>query len=376
MPSSPTSDAMDRQIERETDINDSQGESFISLTFQEDPRGLGMSLARRKDGKIYVRSVIADSQAADMDIEINDTLFKIGKHEIGEYELDKAAWTSLVNYIKVAPRPLHVVLKRIHKDDVDVDADVDADVEDSRSHHSGDNRHMTASKPTSPINTNVESIHTVNTTESQTYASANNTDTVELDGSAKQTEADMQQLKKIVSKLYIKEKEATTPLKSVLSLPFNIKGTHANSSSSGGSSSSCHPLYLISYNRKLLRTGELRVVVKGALWNVPVNRMFFLFNDYLLITIANTTTGNEGTNVIDMSIELFTCKLHNDVINSSSNDTVGSKDIMNGLSFDLISPAHGTINIVAGSSEDKQAWLAAIFFAMCSDVGEEEKVLG
>lgn len=90
------------------DKNQSQ---LITVIFQDGP--LGVTLRRRsKDGVVFVHDIIENSQAVNMNINIDDELWAIGQSEIGDVALDKDAWKGLVEFIRFSPRPLKAVWKR------------------------------------------------------------------------------------------------------------------------------------------------------------------------------------------------------------------------------------------------------------------------
>jgi hypothetical protein len=97
---------------------DKQQSQLITVTFQEGP--LGVTLRRRsEDGVVFVHDIVEDSQAVNMDINIDDELWAIGQSEIGDVALDKDAWKELVESIRLSPRPLKAVWKRYDNDTED-----------------------------------------------------------------------------------------------------------------------------------------------------------------------------------------------------------------------------------------------------------------
>ena len=202
---------------------------------------------------------------------------------------------------------------------------------------------------------------------------------------------DLLELKALVDKLVVRDKDSTGRSQSA-----GKSGAAATLSSIGAglhsisemispelaqltlSSSGCsRPDYLVKYGRSMLRTDELFLINKGALFKTQAKRHFFLLTDVLLIAALIQA---EGKYLLEHIIELPTCKVH------SGNYTFGGTSTLDGqaggkdadlakLSFDIIWPG-GTVTVVVRSAEDKEIWLLNLFLAICENVDTEDRVLG
>jgi ankyrin repeat protein len=161
---------------------------------------------------------------------------------------------------------------------------------------------------------------------------------------------------------------------------------------------------LVKEGRRLLRSGEVQVKSKGALWSSQSRRMLFLMTDILLVAIPQ---GHQY--VVDHVIDLQACKvscecqgqgqdpveksavgsvaaaLANVVSeglkqqggSSSSSSISGTASSLQGNQqlFQITWPG-GTLEMTASSVDDRDEWLSSIFEAVCDCVDEEGRVLG
>ena len=74
---------------------------------------LGVTLKRRpNDGPIYVYNLIENAQAIDKDIQINDEVWSVGSHFIGQNPVTKEEWEKLIEIMQKSKRPLRIVWRR------------------------------------------------------------------------------------------------------------------------------------------------------------------------------------------------------------------------------------------------------------------------
>lgn len=82
---------------------------LVNVVFSDGPLGITL---KRRNGAVYVHDIMPNTQALDLDIRLDDELWSIDDSIIGVYKLDKLAWNSLLEYLKVSGRPLKTTWRR------------------------------------------------------------------------------------------------------------------------------------------------------------------------------------------------------------------------------------------------------------------------
>jgi hypothetical protein len=86
------------------------GHIVIDVYFEEGP--LGVTLKLQITGDIVVTTIIDDSQAINLDIVVDDSLWAVDESIVGLSHLDKDTWARLVSFIKQSTRPLKMSFLR------------------------------------------------------------------------------------------------------------------------------------------------------------------------------------------------------------------------------------------------------------------------
>lgn len=89
-----------------------QDSAYFPVVFQPGPLGIVFHRPPSSD-YVYVKDIIAGSQAAKSDVMINDRLWAVEDKIIGTKSVTKESWALYLTYIKENPRPLTLLFRRV-----------------------------------------------------------------------------------------------------------------------------------------------------------------------------------------------------------------------------------------------------------------------
>lgn len=366
---------------------------------------LGVTLKRR-EGVVYVQDIIADSQAVSLDVQLDDELWAVESSIIGLNKLDKAAWITLVEFIKTAPRPLRMTWRRRLDNDGDEeireDENIDSDsltIQDI--HHDKDAKAVPStitieSAPSSTIIVNSaledESSEGHDSSDEDDEddkddeddeRSENKADSLVSDDIAKMLKdihiddddihseeiaekAKEELLLSLSKRLYIKEKEKQQTLVSSLISVARKANTNPLDSMT---------LYpLLQPNRKLAGFGEVRVanIKSNNISSATLDKTIILLSDVIIISIGIpgvvSASGDQTPLVIEEVISLPVCKLKQHLIPQPSSSTFP-------YVFDVIWPM-GSVQLSFFDKSEMDTWLNRIFLTIVSEHGHSNDILG
>jgi hypothetical protein len=354
-----------------------EGEIYlVNVVFGEG--ALGVTLRRRpQDGVVFVYDIVENSQAVNMDINIDDELWAIGDSEIGDVALDKEAWNGLVQYIKFSPRPLKAVWKRLERSRPDTP---DSDIIDSNQVDTSNlNQYEESEDEEITIGLQQTSFHKEKIVKESKVGPPkppkpfkpknpfeSNDISIDEPISLSSSDGDSD-LVKLSSRLVLKEKEKSTFASGFSSIAKR------------NTDSTVIAINLVKDGRQILKIGDLETTSKAALamWTTQNKRQFILLTDILIVAIPMGPTLQ-----IENMIDLQVCKLYcegntqSDTRSTSFTSNSGQNGAVEANDFQLIWPG-GTLQIIAKNAEEKLSWVENIFAAICDCVEvDSSDVLG
>lgn len=371
------------------------GASLITTTFLEGP--LGVVLRLSDDGKIFVNEIVPQSQAVLLDVQIGDGIWAVGDHQIGNLCLDKAAWNSFVNHIKVSARPLKFVwFRKIDIGQVDFSASQE---KCSESDSVVEEVPTTISRIESEILENdsseivVPSMNSIGVEEVVLEPKTNegNFDSEEDVNNPKDEDANLN-----VEKMSIKEENVSTPpvtpekcplvtipsakdndysILEKLSQHLFIKEKEKEKSFVAGlmgfrsdNERKLRPFSVVKEGRKFVKSGEVLCVISrpGAVASSPSRKILYLFSDIIIISSCASLV--DASFIVEDVIDLQICKIRRDFFM----DKFVSDDLLSDFggmeaSFELQWPM-GTMQARCVSVQDKEKWVELIFQSICQSV--------
>lgn len=296
---------------------------FITVIFQDGP--LGVTLRRRaKDGVVFVHDIVDNSQAVNMNINIDDELWAIGQSEIGDVALDKDAWKGLVEFIKFSPRPLKAVWKRYSNTEETVDVtEAFEDVHSKKNEESSDEEvtvqlqeplHKTVKdssigktkaisktpppKPFKPTSLSQPSSNLSDPASlsgklsplqtSQTFITKDNSNQSPVRTTSYDSSDCTDDLTELSSRLVLKDKEKSSFATGFIASSKKIADNSVN---------------LVKDGRQFVRKGELEITSKAslAIFDKQNKRQFILLTDILIVAIP-LGTQLQVENMIDLQV--------------------------------------------------------------------------
>jgi hypothetical protein len=308
---------------------DKQQSQLVTVVFQDGP--LGVTLRRRsEDGVVFVHDIVEDSQAVNMNINIDDELWAIGQSEIGDVALDKDAWKGLVEFIRFSPRPLKAVWKRYNNDEEDsVDLnEVGEDMLPEQNENSSDEETtVNLQEPSYQIEKSTSISKTIGNAVSKipppkppktlkptTLSQPASTFFEPTSSSSKASPPRPPQdllTKGSSSRLSVATPSSDLPdsssdlaeLSSRLVLKDKEKSSFANGFIAHSKKSIDNPINLVKDGRHIVRIGELEITSKAslAIFDKQNKRKFILLTDTLIVAIPS---GNQlqVENMIDLQV--------------------------------------------------------------------------
>jgi hypothetical protein len=318
-------------------------ENVVIAIFEEG--SLGLTLRRRNDGVVYAHEVDSGTQADKNNIQVGDILWAVGSQTIGDNLITKERWTELVKYIQSTPRPLQMLFQR--KETVT-----------SLPAPTPQVLQTLASTASSSASNDSRIISPSNKSQSPSISpplSPQSTSPTHVEDSP-----DIVSLKRLASRLIFKEKEKQPEQNQKQKISSMVK-----SKLSGSDRALAHSMeVIVRPGRKIIKHGCVGVPGKMALWNVQTKKFLFLMTDLLLITV-----GQGEKFLVESCIDLQTCKVNvrveSDLIDPTTTDL---KSV-----FEIIHPT-GTSLIICDDFGSQQAWVEAIYEAICDGVDQEERI--
>lgn len=323
----------------------SMPENVIVAIFEEG--SLGLTLRRRNDGIVYAHEVDSGAQADKNKIQVGDILWAVGSQTIGDNLVTKDHWTELVKYIQSSPRPLQMLFQR----------KVVAPTTNS-------------SPPPPPPQSSQHldpSISSSNSNDSRVMSPSSQSQSPPISPSQSspthaEDSPDIASLKRLASRLIFKEKEKQPEQKQ--NQKQKISSMVKSKLSASDRALALAMEVIVKPGRKIIKHGCVGVPGKMALWNVQSKKFIFLLTDLLLITVSQ---GEKF--LVESCIDLQTCKVNlrveSDLIDPSTTDL---KSV-----FEIIHPT-GTSLIICDDFGSQQAWVGAIYEAICDGVDPEERI--
>jgi hypothetical protein len=296
---------------------------LINVQFEDG--SLGVTLRRNAEGIVYVAGIVEGTQAEHLDILENDELWSIGDSAIEGCPLDKDAWGGLVNYIKVASRPLKATWLRklasrgAEQGDQDErrhtrkagasdtspvssppsqlpqyhhDVDSERDEDEEEEEEDEDDEEVV----TIDLNAVNALVAEVTDPRSTTSSSSSGSRGLTASPPAQDAECDPE-LVELASRLVIKDKDGggAGGVASVFS-SLTRRRPAANDATAAAT--------FVKEGRRVLKTGELTTVSRGALalFNAHAKVYFFLLTDILIV--ASAGSAKKGTYVVEEVIDL------------------------------------------------------------------------
>jgi hypothetical protein len=329
-------------------------ENIIIAIFEEG--SLGLTLRRRNDGIVYAHEVDPGTQADKNKIQVGDILWAVGSQTLGENLITKDRWNELVKYIQSSPRPLQMLFQR------------KVIVVPPPTTTSSLPPHPT---PPSISQNSAPSISSSSSNDSRVISPSNKSQSPPLSPPLSppstspthvEDSPDLISLKRLASRLIFKEKEKQPEQKQNQKQKIS---SIVKSKLSGSDRALAHAMeVIVKPGRKIIKHGCVGVPGKMALWNVQTKKFLFLLTDLLLITVSQ---GEKF--LVESCIELQTCKINLRVESDLIDPTVTDPKSI----FEIIHPT-GTSLIICDDFGSQQAWVEAIYEAICDGVDSEERM--
>ena len=378
---------------------------------------LGVTLRRNADGIVYCAGIVEGSQAEHLDIQEHDVLWSIGDSAIEGCPLDKDGWDGLVGYIKLASRPLKATWQRqvassaeddqdeqrhtrktvasdvslqpqYHHHDVDSERDEDEDEENEEEEVTIDLNAVNAlvAEVTGPRSSS----------SSSNSSSSGSRGTTARSSSSPPEDRDAEcdpELIDLANRLIMKDKDGLGGGSGVASVFSSLTRRRPAASDAAA-------VAFVKEGRRVLKTGELTTVSRGALalFNAQAKVHFFLMTDILVV--ASAASGKKGMFVVEEVIDLqvrppggAACRVTASMVSNrralvntppppqqvcklSVVDEDGSDA---GGTFQVQSPA-GSLQVSARSGVERAAWVDAVLEAVCGlkarDMGSGDRAVG
>lgn len=318
-------------------------DNIVIAIFEAGP--LGLTLRRKGDGVIYAHEVDPGMQAEKNNIIAGDILWSVGSQTLGDDVITKERWTELVKYIQSSPRPLQMLFQR----------KVGSSPQISPS--TAPPQLTQTPVPSNSSSTSNDSKPVENPPQSPPQSPP--TSPIDSPTSQSEDSADMISLKRLAARLIFKEKEKQAEPSQKQKISAMVK-----SKLNAADRALAHAMeVIVKPGRKILKHGSVGVPGKLALWNVQTKKILFLLSDLLLIT-----TGQGEKFLVETLIDLQTCKVNIRV----ESDLIDQTTVNINSCFELIHPG-GISLLICDDHGSQQAWVQAIYGAICDGVDEDER---
>ena len=338
-------------------------DELVNVTFGDGPLGL---ILKRKEGVVFIENIQDGTQACHLDVQKNDELWSLcDQQQIGGGEpLTKARWDELVSLMRDM-RPLSLRLRRRHQ---------------------REQQHAGAQTIAQTHETALQQPQLLQQLPQEPQ---------QLQQQQQQQETEDAALRLLAQKIAFKERSSSLSFlrpyspsgensaENATSSSGNNGGSPTQGGNSSGSTTASTPSsssnnnnngsvldFLVKGGRRLVKEGELALLVKGSLWNAAQKRYFFLFNDILLITTNVVSSRSDGIKyIIDTTVDLMSAKVYSHGQGFHGENSANSSQ----NTFELQS-MNGTIQVHAADAQEREVWVLAIYLSICELIrGQEEE---